>query len=205
MPYRPDFWPNEKGTSGPLGVLDMCLDLHMDANGSSDCLDPKDREVYIKCLQWLLKDRNPALSQHKFDRRVADLVLQTLSECKAYPEELKERDRVIYTVSVPIGDEGPDGQRQEILFHFDAPPSRDDIMRAATAHAETWLPKADIFKEPAAYRKERDRYEKMRGEMGSALMDFFKFHDEYPKSEMYYKDTVVRIHDKCQSSSSFSF
>lgn len=120
MPYRPEFWPEwEHGIRvGMMGVLDMCLELHMDHTGSFSSLPQERRELYVRCLRHCLLEWRPNSNFNNpstvaFDTRVRELVIATLEERNELPEwVLPPAPIMAPRAPEPKGPEGDDSANQ---------------------------------------------------------------------------------------------
>lgn len=135
MPTFSDFWPEHKCNcySGPVTIVEMCLDLHMGKTGSSSCLSQEKVDLYIKCLQWKLANWNDASYKHAFDDRIKELIVETLRERKLL---VGSNDLKVYSVSFEIGETKPEGERQSVEFLFLTPPSEKDLIKVVNAQIE---------------------------------------------------------------------
>ncbi len=104
MPHRPDFWPKDKN-GAILDVMTISLELHMNKTGSSDCLTPEDRDLYVKSLRHALD--NWTLSKEAYDQAVRNVVIETLKEHGfVLQEKLKISDAGQAEIKEMGGDDG---------------------------------------------------------------------------------------------------
>ena len=186
--YRPEFWP--QGDNGIVGILDMCLDLHMQFTGSSDCLSDDTKNLYIKCLQHSLTNWRWLPNPLEFDKHAYRLVVTTLREWESIPEGFSLPNRKVYIVDFEIGDAGPNGERQTTGFTFEYPPTRDDLIKAVQTAVEAKDEPATEEIDFKAIQARHKKHEDIKKEYGAALLDFFAYCDKY-KEKIYSEGIVI--------------